>query len=120
MRLGDTIHWGHHLPAVVRFWEKCRRIQGKQSNRKEIDLLSTKKKVIAVIGATGHQGGAVLRALQAGGQFQVRALTRNPVLIQTSPKGSFRDSLPWGRRDRGDVELLPSTHLFGFGFARPN
>jgi uncharacterized protein YbjT (DUF2867 family) len=31
-----------------------------------------------VIGATGNQGGAVLRALQAGGQFQVRALTRNP------------------------------------------
>ena len=36
------------------------------------------RKLIAVIGATGHQGGAVLRALQAGGQFQVRALTRNP------------------------------------------
>jgi len=41
-------------------------------------MLSSKKKVIAVIGATGRQGGAVLRALQAGGQFQVRALTRNP------------------------------------------
>jgi uncharacterized protein YbjT (DUF2867 family) len=41
-------------------------------------MLSNKKKVIAVIGATGHQGGAVLRALRAGGQFQVRALTRNP------------------------------------------
>ena len=41
-------------------------------------MLSNKKKVIAVIGATGHQGGAVLRALQAGVQFQVRALTRNP------------------------------------------
>ncbi len=41
-------------------------------------MLANKKKVIAVIGATGHQGGAVLRALQAGGQFQVRALTRNP------------------------------------------
>jgi uncharacterized protein YbjT (DUF2867 family) len=41
-------------------------------------MLSNKKKAIAVIGATGHQGGAVLRVLQAGGQFQVRALTRNP------------------------------------------
>ncbi len=41
-------------------------------------MLSNKKKVIAVIGATGHQGGAVLRALQAGGLFRVRALTRNP------------------------------------------
>ena len=36
------------------------------------------KKVIAVIGATGHQGGSVVRALQAGGQFKVRALSRHP------------------------------------------
>src|SRR6266487_494781 len=41
-------------------------------------MLSNNKKLIAVIGATGHQGGAVVRALQAGGQFKVRALTRNP------------------------------------------
>src|SRR5260370_7895972 len=37
-----------------------------------------KKKLIAVVGATGQQGGAVVRALQAGNQFKVRALTRNP------------------------------------------
>jgi uncharacterized protein YbjT (DUF2867 family) len=36
------------------------------------------KKLIAVIGATGKQGGAVVRALRGGGQFKVRALTRNP------------------------------------------
>src|SRR6267142_1423753 len=36
------------------------------------------KKLIAVAGATGQQGGAVVRALQAGAQFKVRALTRNP------------------------------------------
>jgi uncharacterized protein YbjT (DUF2867 family) len=36
------------------------------------------KKLIAVVGATGHQGGAVVRALQASGNFKVRALTRNP------------------------------------------
>ena len=39
---------------------------------------SANKKVIAVVGATGQQGGAVLRALQAGNQFKVRSLTRNP------------------------------------------
>jgi uncharacterized protein YbjT (DUF2867 family) len=39
---------------------------------------STNKKIIAVVGATGQQGGAVVRALQAGNQFKVRALTRNP------------------------------------------
>jgi uncharacterized protein YbjT (DUF2867 family) len=41
-------------------------------------MLSNNKKVIAVIGATGQQGGGVLRALQALGLFRVRALTRNP------------------------------------------
>ncbi len=33
---------------------------------------------IAVFGATGSQGGAVVRALQERGKFRVRALTRNP------------------------------------------
>ena len=41
-------------------------------------MSSDDRKLIAVIGATGHQGGAVVRALQASGQFRVRALTRNP------------------------------------------
>src|SRR6267142_4789546 len=43
-----------------------------------LKMLSSNEKLIAVIGATGHQGGGVLRALQARGQFKVRALTRNP------------------------------------------
>src|SRR5580704_10204701 len=38
----------------------------------------TNKELIAVVGATGQQGGAVVRALQASNQFKVRALTRNP------------------------------------------
>src|SRR6267143_3391396 len=41
-------------------------------------MLSNNKKLIAVIGATGQQGGSVLRALHASSQFKVRALTRNP------------------------------------------
>jgi uncharacterized protein YbjT (DUF2867 family) len=40
--------------------------------------MSNSQRLIAVIGATGQQGGAVVRALQASGQFKVRALTRNP------------------------------------------
>ena len=35
-------------------------------------------KLIAVFGATGQQGGAIVRALQARGQFRARALSRNP------------------------------------------
>jgi uncharacterized protein YbjT (DUF2867 family) len=41
-------------------------------------MLSNNKKLIAVVGATGQQGGGVLRALKGSGQFKVRALTRNP------------------------------------------
>ena len=40
--------------------------------------MSNTPKLIAVVGATGQQGGAVVRALQASGQFKVRALTRDP------------------------------------------
>ena len=40
--------------------------------------MSNAKKLIAIVGATGQQGGAVVRALQASGQFKARALTRNP------------------------------------------
>ena len=41
-------------------------------------MVSNHRKLIAVTGATGQQGGGVVRALQATGQFKVRALTRNP------------------------------------------
>jgi uncharacterized protein YbjT (DUF2867 family) len=36
------------------------------------------RKLITVFGATGQQGGAVVRALRAACQFSVRALTRHP------------------------------------------
>ena len=41
-------------------------------------MSSNNKKLVAVIGATGQQGGGVVRALQAREGFRVRALTRNP------------------------------------------
>ncbi len=41
-------------------------------------MSTNNEKIIAVIGATGNQGGSVVRALQARGQFKVRALSRNP------------------------------------------
>lgn len=40
--------------------------------------MSSQKKVVAVIGATGKQGGGVVRILQARSGFTVRALTRDP------------------------------------------
>lgn len=41
-------------------------------------MSGNQKKIIAVFGATGQQGGAVVRALKSGDQFKVRALTRTP------------------------------------------
>ncbi|WP_026613120.1 NmrA/HSCARG family protein [Ensifer aridi] len=41
-------------------------------------MASNEQKIIAVFGATGHQGGGVVRALEEKGQFRVRALTRSP------------------------------------------
>ena len=41
-------------------------------------MSSSNRKLIAVIGATGQQGGGVVHALKASGEFKVRALSRNP------------------------------------------
>ena len=46
--------------------------------------MANTKKLIAVVGATGLQGGGVVRALQASGRFKVRALTRNPAKHSSS------------------------------------
>lgn len=48
------------------------------NNIKMMNTKNNEKKLIAVIGATGQQGGGVVRALQASGQFKVRALSRDP------------------------------------------
>lgn len=40
--------------------------------------MSDSRSLIAVVGASGSQGGGVVRALQERGTFRVRALTRNP------------------------------------------
>src|SRR6266567_2551029 len=50
----------------------------RQTTKRRIDMSTNDEKIIAVVGATGNQGGSVVRALQASGQFKVRALSRNP------------------------------------------
>ncbi|MFL5502879.1 MAG: NmrA/HSCARG family protein [Gemmatimonadaceae bacterium] len=61
--------------------KKTARKTGKQTEKHETQPEKrTDKKIIAVIGATGAQGGGLVRAIldDKGGQFAARAITRNP------------------------------------------
>jgi len=71
----------------------------------------TNKKVIAVVGATGQQGGAVVRAHQAGNQFKVRALTRNPAKHRELPDEVIQADLnrPETRRGLEGISRLQRT-----------
>jgi NmrA-like family len=66
------------LPQRRKTPRSLREIAPPQQNTCWRTTVSNTQKLIAVVGATGQQGGAVARALQASGQFRVRALTRNP------------------------------------------
>ncbi|MFL5555169.1 MAG: NmrA/HSCARG family protein [Gemmatimonadaceae bacterium] len=61
--------------------KKTARKTGKQTEKHETQPEKrTDKKIIAVIGATGAQGGGLIRAIlnDKTGQFAARAITRNP------------------------------------------
>ena len=64
--------------------------------------MSDIRPVIAVIGATGAQGGGVVRALVDGGAFRVRAITRNPDAY-TGPADEVRGA------DTSDVDSLKAA-----------
>jgi uncharacterized protein YbjT (DUF2867 family) len=85
------------------------------------------RKLIAVIGATGQQGGGIVRALQASGQFKVRALSRNPdrhrqlaeevvqadldrpETLEAAFKGAYGVFLVTNFREKGTDELKQAT-----------
>jgi uncharacterized protein YbjT (DUF2867 family) len=68
------------MALALRDWEPVRSEEAESPNddRRGVEMASTHENLIAAIGATGQQGGAVVRALEAGGQFKARALTRSP------------------------------------------
>ncbi|MDB5356682.1 MAG: NmrA/HSCARG family protein [Phycisphaerales bacterium] len=90
-------------------------------------MLSNNKKLIVVIGATGQQGGGVVRALQASGEFKARALTRNPdkhrqladevvkadldrpETLEAAFKGAYGVFLVTNFREKGADELKQAT-----------
>jgi uncharacterized protein YbjT (DUF2867 family) len=90
-------------------------------------MKENKKKLIAVIGATGQQGGAVVGALQAGSEFKVRALSRNagkyhgpadevveadlnsPETLAAAFKGAYGVFLVTNFREKGTDELRQAT-----------
>jgi len=45
------------------------------TSRKATDL---SRKLVVVVGATGGQGGSVIRRLLVDGSYQLRGITRNP------------------------------------------
>ena len=63
------------------------------------------KKTIAVVGATGAQGGAVVRAIMADpdGPFTVRAITRKPDSPQAQALASAGAQVVTGDSDRGET-----------------
>ena len=72
----------------------------------------TTKKTIAVVGATGAQGGALVRAIMADpdGPFTVRAITRKPDSPQAQALASAgAEVVDWRLRPRRDDEGAPST-----------
>ncbi|WP_333574034.1 NmrA/HSCARG family protein [Sphingomonas sp.] len=70
-------------------------------------MSSDEKKLIAVFGATGQQGGGVVRALKARGAFAVRAVTRD-----ASKYDGPADQVVQADLDRPDtlVEALKGAH----------
>jgi len=58
------------------------------------------KPIITVFGATGSQGGAVLRSLVRTGKYSIRAVTRNP----DSKKGNVLSSIPCVTTVKADLD----------------
>jgi uncharacterized protein YbjT (DUF2867 family) len=73
------------------------------------------KKIIAVVGATGTQGGGLARAIlaDAGGEFTVRALTRDP--NKDNAKALVVQGAQAVKADLDDVESLKKAFAGAYG-----
>ncbi|KAJ2795569.1 hypothetical protein H4R20_005837, partial [Coemansia guatemalensis] len=63
-------------------------------------------KLIAVIGATGLQGGSVLKVLHAAGGYKLRALSRNPDSDSAKGLAAKYPNVEWAQADLNDTSSL--------------
>eukprot|EP00500_Bicosoecida_sp_ms1_P001503 CAMPEP_0203814992 /NCGR_PEP_ID=MMETSP0115-20131106/7257_1 /ASSEMBLY_ACC=CAM_ASM_000227 /TAXON_ID=33651 /ORGANISM="Bicosoecid sp, Strain ms1" /LENGTH=311 /DNA_ID=CAMNT_0050723879 /DNA_START=40 /DNA_END=975 /DNA_ORIENTATION=+ len=74
--------------------------------------MATEKKIITVFGATGAQGGAVVRALAADERYQVRAVTRNP---DSDKAKALPDGVDVVKADLADPASLTAAFAGAYG-----
>lgn len=61
---------------------------------------------IAIVGATGNQGGSVLKTFANSNQYKVRALTRNPNSETVTKLESKYPGVEWVKADLNDIDSL--------------
>ncbi|KAJ2182048.1 hypothetical protein GGF45_001126 [Coemansia sp. RSA 551] len=61
---------------------------------------------VAIIGATGLQGGSVLKTLHSSGGYKLRALTRNPESATAKSLAEKYPGVEWVQANLDDVESL--------------
>ncbi|KAJ2608318.1 hypothetical protein H4S08_004494 [Coemansia sp. RSA 1365] len=63
-------------------------------------------KLIAIIGATGLQGGSVLKTFHASGEYKIRAITRNPNSNTVKDLSKKYADVEWVQADLNDLSSL--------------
>ncbi|KAJ2608320.1 hypothetical protein H4S08_004496 [Coemansia sp. RSA 1365] len=63
-------------------------------------------KFIAIVGATGLQGGSVLKTLYAAGGYKIRALSRNPNSDSAKKLAAKYPDVEWVQADLNDASSL--------------
>lgn len=66
----------------------------------------TEQRTIAVFGATGAQGGSLVKALLAGGEFKIRALTRNTESEKAKAIAALSSDIELMQADLDDVASI--------------
>lgn len=69
-------------------------------------LSNMSSKIIAIIGATGNQGGSVLNTFASSGKYKVRALTRNPNSDTATQLKSKYPNVEWVKANLNSVDTL--------------